>query len=78
MVVRSESRARRGCRRGQRLRDCGHLDGRTAHRAQFRAGGDGIDNGMGENAESLMISNDPDAMNGYTRGAWGWLDSDGD
>ena len=41
MVVRSDSRARRGCRRGQRLRDCGQLDGRAAGRTQFRAGGDG-------------------------------------
>lgn len=46
--------------------------------ATYVLGGDGIANGMGENQPSLMIGNDPNSINGYTRGAWGWLDRDGD
>ncbi len=40
--------------------------------------GGGIDKGRGESVSSLMEANNPDAINGYTRGAWGWLDTDGD
>lgn len=46
--------------------------------AQFQEGGPGIDNGRGEGAPSLMQYNQPGAINGYTRGAFGWLDTDGD
>jgi subtilisin-like proprotein convertase family protein len=46
--------------------------------AYFQEGGPGIDNGKGEGAPSLMQYNQPGAVNGYTRGAWGWIDSDGD
>jgi subtilisin-like proprotein convertase family protein len=46
--------------------------------AQSQPGGTGIDDGRGESASSLMIYNEPGAINGYTRAAWGWLDSDGD
>ena len=46
--------------------------------AQAQEGGGGIDDGRGESAPSLMIYNQPGAVNGYTRGAWGWIDSDGD
>lgn len=49
--------------------------------AEFRendpAGG-GINNGRGEGASSLMQYNAMGAVNGYTRGSWGWLDGDGD
>ena len=41
-------------------------------------GSDGINYGRGESQESLMASNNPNAINGFTRGAWGWQDSDGD
>lgn len=40
--------------------------------------GSGINGGHGEAATSLMQYNDWTAINGYTRGAWGWLDVDGD
>lgn len=46
--------------------------------AQAQAGSTGIDDGHGEAAPSLMIYNQVGAINGYTRAAWGWLDSDGD
>ncbi len=46
--------------------------------AQYQEGGPGIDDGRGEGAPSLMQYNQPGAVNGYTRGAWGWLDTDGD
>ncbi|MDF2696465.1 MAG: hypothetical protein K0S65_4848, partial [Labilithrix sp.] len=47
--------------------------------ALFREGDSGgINNGKGESAPSLMDMNVMGAVNGYTRGAWGWLDRDGD
>lgn len=49
--------------------------------AEFREGdpwNGGINNGRGEGAPSLMQYNQMGAVNGYTRGAWGWLDGDGD
>jgi subtilisin-like proprotein convertase family protein len=49
--------------------------------ATFREGdpyNGGINDGMGENAPSLMSGNQLDMINGYTRAAWGWLDVDGD
>lgn len=46
--------------------------------AVSQVGGVGIDDGRGEGAASLMQYNQPGAVNGYTRGAWGWLDTDGD
>ncbi|MBI4509168.1 MAG: hypothetical protein HY698_06005 [Deltaproteobacteria bacterium] len=46
--------------------------------ATYREGGEGINNGQGEDIPSLMIGNDPNQVNGYTRAAWGWLDTDGD
>ncbi|MBL8622988.1 MAG: proprotein convertase P-domain-containing protein [Myxococcales bacterium] len=46
--------------------------------AQAQQGAGGIDDGRGESASSLMQYNQPGAVNGYTRGAWGWIDSDGD
>ena len=46
--------------------------------AQYQEGGPGIDDGKGEGAASLMQYNQPGAVNGYTRGSWGWLDTDGD
>ena len=46
--------------------------------AAFMQGGPGIDDGRGEGAPSLMQYNQPGAINGYTRGSWGWLDTDGD
>ena len=47
--------------------------------ATFRAGEPGgINDGQGENQPSLMAYNIVNAVNGYTRGAWGWLDTDGD
>ncbi len=46
--------------------------------AAYQEGGPGIDNGRGEGAPSLMQYNQPGAINGYTRGAFGWLDTDGD
>lgn len=46
--------------------------------AQYQEGGPGIDDGKGEGAPSLMQYNVPGSVNGYTRGAWGWLDTDGD
>lgn len=46
--------------------------------AQAQPGAGGIDDGRGEGVGSLMIYNDPGAINGYTRAAWGWLDVDGD
>jgi hypothetical protein len=38
----------------------------------------GINDGQGEDQPSLMAYNIENAVNGYTRGAWGWLDTDGD
>ncbi len=46
--------------------------------ATQRPGGDGINGGQGEDMSSLMTANVPDTVQGYTRGAWGWLDTDGD
>lgn len=47
--------------------------------ATYRAGEPaGINNGQGEDQPSLMMYNIENAVNGYTRGAWGWLDTDGD
>jgi subtilisin-like proprotein convertase family protein len=47
--------------------------------ATFRPGDiGGIGGGKGEDAPSLMQFNQVGAINGYTRGAWGWLDTDGD
>lgn len=46
--------------------------------AQAQEGSGGVDDGHGESAPSLMQYNQPGAINGYTRGAWGWLDTDGD
>ena len=44
---------------------------------QFK-GGPGYKYGGGEDQSSLMKNNDPDGVNGWTRGAWGWLDDDAD
>lgn len=55
----------------------GYLGMYNANAASNEAGG-GIDNGRGEAVTSLMEYNNPDSINGYTRGAWGWLDTDGD
>jgi subtilisin-like proprotein convertase family protein len=47
--------------------------------ATFRPGDiGGIGGGKGEDAPSLMQMNQMGAINGYTRAAWGWLDTDGD
>jgi len=47
--------------------------------AEYRFGPwGGVAAGRGEAATSLMISNWPGTINGYTRGSWGWLDTDGD
>jgi hypothetical protein len=46
--------------------------------ATYQDGGPGINNGRGEAQPSLMTYNVVDALNGYTRSALGWLDSDGD
>lgn len=46
--------------------------------AEAQPGAGGIDGGRGEASPSLMQYNQPGAVNGYTRGAWGWLDTDGD
>jgi len=47
--------------------------------AQFRPGSwGGIQGGRGESQPSLMMGNVTNGVNGYTRGAWGWIDSDGD
>jgi len=47
--------------------------------AQFRPGNQGgIQGGRGESQPSLMMGNITNGVNGYTRGAWGWLDTDGD
>jgi hypothetical protein len=47
--------------------------------ATFRPGSwGGIRGGRGENQPSLMMANITNGVNGYTRGAFGWLDTDGD
>jgi subtilisin-like proprotein convertase family protein len=46
--------------------------------ATLRPGGDGINGGQGEDMSSLMMYNVPSNVQGYSRGAWGWLDTDGD
>ncbi len=47
--------------------------------AEYRAGSfGGIQGGRGESQPSLMMANITNGVNGYTRGAWGWLDTDGD
>ena len=46
--------------------------------ATYRLGGPGINDGQGEDQNSLMIGNSTNAVNGYTRGQWGWIDTDGD
>jgi len=47
--------------------------------AEFRAGsGGGIRGGRGESQPSLMMANIVNGVNGYARGAFGWVDSDGD
>jgi hypothetical protein len=52
--------------------------GMTNANATYHFGGDGVNGGVGENQPSLMMFNDSNAVGTYTRGAWGWLDSDGD
>ncbi len=44
----------------------------------YVVGGPGFTNGQGEDQQSLMQFNQPDDVDGYTRRAWGWADSDGD
>lgn len=47
--------------------------------ASYREGDfGGINGGRGEDQPSLMMYNVVNEVNGYVRGAWGWLDSDGD
>jgi len=52
--------------------------GMTNGNATYQIGGDGINNGQGEDQPSLMNYNVAQAINGYTRASWGWLDVDGD
>jgi hypothetical protein len=47
--------------------------------AQYRPGTwGGVRGGKGESQGSLMMYNITNGLNGYTRGAFGWLDTDGD
>jgi hypothetical protein len=47
--------------------------------AQYQTGAwGGVRGGKGESQPSLMMANIANGVNGYTRGAWGWIDSDGD
>ncbi len=56
----------------------GYLSAINANATYKKGSGVGINDGQGENQPSLMMYNVVNAVNGYTRGAWGWLDVDGD
>lgn len=56
----------------------GYLGTINANATYRQGSGIGINDGQGENQPSLMMYNVVNAVNGYTRGAWGWLDVDAD
>jgi subtilisin-like proprotein convertase family protein len=50
----------------------------NANATSIAGEGSGINEGQGEDQPSLMRDNQVNHLNGYARGAWGWLDTDGD